>query len=591
MECFVCYDEFCENNPRASPDPCKCRGTIAIHLACLRDLMKTNDCCMTCRHVYDKEKYLSDYEKLLLRIKSEPKLIKYFLKKTNETLIMDAIKVSPRSFLFVTKRFQKAEHVDHLFSLNYIPFRYPNIIKHIRKDLLTGSVYLRLVAAIPFFLKFINAEHQTFEMCSVAVTNDGESVKYVKIWDNLTDDQAFELCLSAARHSYDRHCFKYIPKKILENREHFIELVQNNYSYMQYLPTEWITYELWLEVCKNYYENYFIDKIEHKYFTEELCEAIVETTPSAVFDIPSQFINYDIVFKTVLTDPHIISSGIPKEFQTRELCETILNRDPHLIEYLNPKNDSDMEYLCDFAIGNNSNSIFCIPKKFRTNERINQVFDDCPNVIRFIKDPTDQQIARAIEHNPINLRFIPWNKQTDALIEMAIDKDPACIAFVADQKEEFCWQALHKDPSCLNEIRDFSTAMVQYALMQPDIRLETLLISTIPACWKKLSLEQKKQIVLNKPNILTEFGDYVNFTYEEVKMFVSLDGEMLQRIPKCDMTTDICEDAVRNKPAALRHVPKPFLTLDLCKKATTADPDAMLYVPVTWKKTVAKMQA
>jgi hypothetical protein len=258
---------------------------------------------------------------------------------------------------------------------------------------------------------------------------------------------------------------------------------------------------------------------------------------------------------------------------------------------VNPKNDSDMEYLCDFAIGNDPHSIFCIPEKFRTQERVIQAFDECSDVIRFIENPTDQQIKLALEKNPMNLRFIPWNRQTDEFIEMVIDKDPSCIEYAVHQKEEFCWQALHKDPTTINEIRDCTTAMVQYALLQPDIRLDCLMAETIVMCWRQLSLEQKKQVVVNKPKILTEFGDYIDITYEEAKVFVSIDGEMLQRIPKYDMTIDICEDAVRNNPAALRHVPKPFLTLDICKKAITADPEAMVYVPAAWKKTVAKMQA
>jgi len=55
MECYICYDKETNSNKFCNYQPCKCKGSIAIHESCLEKLINhCNNRCTICNSIFKR---------------------------------------------------------------------------------------------------------------------------------------------------------------------------------------------------------------------------------------------------------------------------------------------------------------------------------------------------------------------------------------------------------------------------------------------------------------------------------------------------------------------------------------------------------
>jgi hypothetical protein len=82
--CYICHDTEVVDNLYANyPLPCECKGSIAIHKSCLKEVTQTTRICSICKNKYKKE-YLPSRNGLELIIeKSETSITEYTIDENN----------------------------------------------------------------------------------------------------------------------------------------------------------------------------------------------------------------------------------------------------------------------------------------------------------------------------------------------------------------------------------------------------------------------------------------------------------------------------------------------------------------------------
>jgi antitoxin component YwqK of YwqJK toxin-antitoxin module len=81
LQCYICYEEGSDTKPLAlDPPPCDCKGSIAIHKACLQEvLVKNVFVCSACNKHYS-EKYFPGYDKdAIYEIDNDGYKLKYYV--------------------------------------------------------------------------------------------------------------------------------------------------------------------------------------------------------------------------------------------------------------------------------------------------------------------------------------------------------------------------------------------------------------------------------------------------------------------------------------------------------------------------------
>jgi antitoxin component YwqK of YwqJK toxin-antitoxin module len=84
--CYICYENESKNNPYAiEPVPCMCKGSIVIHQACLKNLLKTSRNCSICKSRYNF-KYLpqKDGKELIIEESEYGDYIEYTINERGE---------------------------------------------------------------------------------------------------------------------------------------------------------------------------------------------------------------------------------------------------------------------------------------------------------------------------------------------------------------------------------------------------------------------------------------------------------------------------------------------------------------------------
>lgn len=66
-ECYICYGPKEELGGFVEPHPCKCKGSIRIHVDCFIELYKTNKNCLACKMPFKKLKIYKDGLELIRR--------------------------------------------------------------------------------------------------------------------------------------------------------------------------------------------------------------------------------------------------------------------------------------------------------------------------------------------------------------------------------------------------------------------------------------------------------------------------------------------------------------------------------------------
>ena len=244
-ECFICYDSFTEENPQATPNPCKCKGSIAIHLECLKTLMKHQHKCKSCNSIYNKMLYVNIYELIDIEFARENF---YYLEKIEQTreiceyafnsnhkcfkaiydvyktpeMCCAALLANEENIRYISKYMQTYEMVEPILkkSIRHIPY--------IKKDFIDSSLMTYYISnKEKSILKYFPKEIQTPENCKAIIRYDGSQIQYIR--DDLKTQELEMLSLNTytpSEYNFKKYS-REIQKKIVKRNWHMIEYMEN----------------------------------------------------------------------------------------------------------------------------------------------------------------------------------------------------------------------------------------------------------------------------------------------------------------------------------------------------------------------------
>lgn len=244
-ECFICYDSFTEENPQATPNPCKCKGSIAIHLECLKTLMKHQHKCKSCNSIYNKMLYVNIYELIDIEFARENF---YYLEKIEQTQeICDyAFNINHRCFKVIydiyktpemcyTALLENDENIRHIPKCKQTYEMVEPILKksirhipYIKKDFIDSSLMTYYISnKEKSILKYLPKEFQTAVNCKEIITYDGSQIEYIR--DDLKNEELELLSLKThAPNEYDFNKYsKNIQQKVVRRNWRMIEYMEN----------------------------------------------------------------------------------------------------------------------------------------------------------------------------------------------------------------------------------------------------------------------------------------------------------------------------------------------------------------------------
>ena len=96
--------------------------------------------------------------------------------------------------------------------------------------------------------------------------------------------------------------------------------------------------------------------------------------------------------------------------------------------------------------------LFTKPVEKQTEEICLIAVQKAPNVIKYVKNPTDEINKTAIYNNPRCLEFI--KEQTEELCILAVSKKGTVLEYVKEQTPAICSTAVRNDPEAIQFVED-----------------------------------------------------------------------------------------------------------------------------------------
>jgi len=244
-ECFICYDSFTEKIPKATPNPCKCKGSIAIHLSCLKTLMNYQNKCKSCNIIYNKTLYVNIYELIeiefsrnnfyyLAKIEQTQEICEYAFNYNNkcikaiydrfktQSMCCTALLADENNIRYIPKYIQTYDMIAPILtkSIKHIPY--------IKKEFIEPSLISYYISKKEkSILKYFPKEFQTPDTCKAIIAYDGSQIEY--ICDDFKSKELELLSLNTFIpnttdiNKYSRD----IQEKIVKRHWHMIEYMEN----------------------------------------------------------------------------------------------------------------------------------------------------------------------------------------------------------------------------------------------------------------------------------------------------------------------------------------------------------------------------
>lgn len=217
-------------------------------------------------------------------------------------------------------------------------YRHNGALRYCKKR--TNNVYMNAVQKDGDNLRYVPSELQTYEMCLIAVRNNGLSIQYV---DKVTDEMQYEavknngMALRYIKNRTPELCWlavkntgcaiKHVPKEI-QTEKLCIMALSENISQFDYIHNKTdILYRIASSYTKQYIcpINIFINNVSM--MTEDMLYMMVKNVPYVInYNMSQNILNMDIV-KNVLKINHKCFKFIDAKYQTREICDYMLNID------------------------------------------------------------------------------------------------------------------------------------------------------------------------------------------------------------------------------------------------------------------------
>ena len=409
LNCYICYEEFTEANPQVLPLPCHCRGSMGIHLPCLREILETRLTCATCKHRYNRQQYWTDYQKLLAEIEGTPSLLRNY--KRTPVFVLAAVKRNPDVFMHIDAADQTAEICTEALC-EYANFGGPipqDIYKAIRKDLRDSEAVQTCLADLfprHYFQKIMKTpEKQTREIVLKVVNNFGERLECVR-----EDLKTREVCMAAI----EAHgcAYKFVPDELRTDPEICMAAVQADLP-LDKLPPECITSEMAMTVVSEC--PWELEHVPDAIITEDMCRLACGVSACAYAHVPTRFRTPAVLEMAMEQRNNWLLLLEPDFQQTAEFCMQAVTKNPRALRHV--KNEFRTPELLLEAVKAHSSSIGSIPRSKHTEELVNAALakDPC-DVLKHIQQ-TPEICKRAVEDNIYCISYIKPEFITDELIE------------------------------------------------------------------------------------------------------------------------------------------------------------------------------
>lgn len=272
------------------------------------------------------------------------------------------------------------------------------------------------------------------------------------------------------------------------------------------IPSQFITEELCITALKNSdAKRNLMQYIPNAMLTNEFVLAIVSINGMYLKYLPIETINKNIIVRAVEQSINSIKY-IPDKDKTDEIYKILIDKNPKTLKYIENPSLS----LCKYSINKNSSAI------------------------SFIKNPlilTDDIFKKVIAADWKNLKYVPSNRITKEMCDMAFNNNWKAFEFIPDyfKTKEMCEMVLDKDVS-----------FVKYCPVQ------------------HLSLEICVKCV-------------------------EKEGNLLEFIPEKFKSKDVCLLAIKNDSGAMRFLPVSFMVKGFFMECLQINYDAIRYFPTELK--------
>jgi len=597
LNCYLCYEEFTEANPQVLPLPCDCRGTMGIHLPCLREILEVRLNCGTCKKLYDRQRYWTDYQKLLAEIEEKPSLIRNY--KRTPKFVLDAVKRNPDVFMHIDATEQTvAICLETLREYGELYGPVPqDIYKAIRKDLRDSEAVqtgLANLFPIHYFQKIMRVpEKQTRDVVLKVVGCVGQQLECVR-----EDLKTREVCLTALEN--DGRAYKFVPAELRSDPEICMAAVMSDLT-LDKLPPECITAEMAMTVVSDC--PWELEHVPDAVITEDMCRLACGVSACAYAYVPARFRTSAVLELAATQHNNWLLLLEPDFHQTAEFCMQAVTKNPRALRHV--KNEFRTPELLLEAVKAHSSSIGSIPRSKHTEELVNAALDKDPcDALPHIQQ-TPELCKRVVEDNIYCIRYIKPEFITDEMMEHVKQKVfggnyyRLTIFNKLPEKyftTEFCEKLVDADD-------DFEVIH----FIPSKFRTAELVIRSLRKCletggggwgeWHKFN--NHKEFRQHKmPCLEALLADYprciyrMRLTPEETSKCLRINPRCFEHIHK--KTRSICKEAVDLDGTLLEFVPPQFLSKPLSLKAvqTTEGPaeaeTAMRFVPEKLKAWVRR---
>jgi hypothetical protein len=260
-------------------------------------------------------------------------------------------------------------------------------------------------------------------------------------------------------------------------------------------------------------------------------------------------------------------------YQSHEACMYAISLDPNAIvcvkcptmdmfDFIIARDPTFINNLSDNMIGilltKNQNLIHYV----KNRKFVYQVLCINPYNIALISNPNDDEIAYAVDKNPLVLSYI--KKQSDKLCIAAVSKCGNALEYVIKQTKEICIAAVQQNGWSIRYVKSY--------LLCDEIYIEALLESPESV----LYIENPPDYVIiaalgMKPELIVNWQNDAML----VELAVNKSPSVLKLIKK--QTPNMCLSAVLASGMSLKYVKDK--TFSLCMTACIKDHDALKYVP------------
>lgn len=263
------------------------------------------------------------------------------------------------------------------------------------------SKNLKLLRKNGILLKYINPEHQTYDICLTCVTQSGLALAYVI-------NKSYQLCMSAIKN--DGMCLPYINK-------------------------DFISEELLLETIKSSHGR-TLSIIDDDMKTYNLCKQSIILSGINLQYVPKRFNLNDLLIEAVKINPYCFIFTDPK-YHTLTLYEEIVKISPLLLSFITVQT----QQICMLAVERDGMALEFVDKKYKSYDILKTAFSQNGLSIKHyhenIQSKESIELAKiAIQNNPASILYI--KPQTYELSMLAVTKDGKMIKHIINPTPELC---------------------------------------------------------------------------------------------------------------------------------------------------------